>query len=126
MTIPGKARVPSNASRVPSANMYNAITGPMSKRPLFTGGTGNVAALRTMSATPNAADGIARRCTGAVFNFAGKTTLGELAALVSLSKLHLGVDSEYRRIGDSGCCVRGARGPELRGLLGVRMFQTAD
>jgi len=41
----------------------------------------------------SAADGIARRCAGPVFNLAGKTTLGELAALISLSHLHLGVDS---------------------------------
>lgn len=40
-----------------------------------------------------AADGIARRCAGPVFNLAGKTTLGELAALISLGRLHLGVDS---------------------------------
>ncbi len=40
-----------------------------------------------------AADGIAWKCAGPVFNLAGKTTLGELAALISLSRLHLGVDS---------------------------------
>jgi len=41
----------------------------------------------------SAAAGIARLCAGEVFNLAGKTTLGELAALISLSRLHLGVDS---------------------------------
>ncbi len=40
-----------------------------------------------------AAEGIARGRAGPVANLAGKTTLGELAALVSLSSLHLGVDS---------------------------------
>ncbi len=36
---------------------------------------------------------IARRCAGPAFNLAGKTSLGELAALLSLSRLHAGVDS---------------------------------
>ena len=40
-----------------------------------------------------AASGIAGRCGNGVFNMAGKTTLGELAALVSRSALHMGVDS---------------------------------
>ncbi|MBI5574970.1 MAG: glycosyltransferase family 9 protein [Deltaproteobacteria bacterium] len=40
-----------------------------------------------------AAEGIASKCGGGALNFAGKTTLGELAALLSLSTIHLGVDS---------------------------------
>lgn len=40
-----------------------------------------------------AAAGIVRKCDGWALNLAGKTTLGELAALLSLSSLHLGVDS---------------------------------
>lgn len=40
-----------------------------------------------------AAEGIAGRCAGPVFNLAGKTTLGDLAGLISLSRLHVGVDS---------------------------------
>jgi heptosyltransferase-3 len=40
-----------------------------------------------------AAEGIAANCAGPVFNLAGKTTLGELAALISISGLHVGVDS---------------------------------
>jgi heptosyltransferase-3 len=39
------------------------------------------------------ADRIADQCGGSVRNMAGKTTLGELAALLSGSSLHLGVDS---------------------------------
>jgi predicted lipopolysaccharide heptosyltransferase III len=40
-----------------------------------------------------AAAGIVGKCSGPVFNLAGKTTLGELAALISRSRLHVGVDS---------------------------------
>jgi heptosyltransferase-3 len=40
-----------------------------------------------------AAAGIVRKCNGQARNLAGKTTLGELAALLSFSSLHLGVDS---------------------------------
>lgn len=40
-----------------------------------------------------AAAGIVERCGNRVRNMAGKTTLGELAALLSRSSLHLGVDS---------------------------------
>jgi lipopolysaccharide heptosyltransferase III len=36
---------------------------------------------------------ITKRCRGRVFNFTGKTTLGELAGVLSRSSLHLGVDS---------------------------------
>jgi len=36
---------------------------------------------------------ITQRCRGRVFNFTGKTTLGELAGVLSRSSLHLGVDS---------------------------------
>jgi predicted lipopolysaccharide heptosyltransferase III len=36
---------------------------------------------------------IADKCKGRIFNFAGKTTLDELAALLRLSSLHVGVDS---------------------------------
>jgi len=39
------------------------------------------------------AEGIVRRCAGRAANFAGRTTLGELAALLARSTLHLGVDS---------------------------------
>lgn len=39
------------------------------------------------------AAGIVGKCAGPAFNLAGKTTLGELAALISRSRLHLGVDS---------------------------------
>lgn len=39
------------------------------------------------------AEGIVRRCAGRAFNLAGRTTLGELAALLAGSALHLGVDS---------------------------------
>lgn len=41
----------------------------------------------------SAAEGIARKGSGPVFNLAGKTTLGELAGLISMSRLHVGVDS---------------------------------
>jgi heptosyltransferase-3 len=41
----------------------------------------------------SAAEKIAGKCAGPVFNLAGKTTLGDLAALISLSRLHVGVDS---------------------------------
>ena len=34
-----------------------------------------------------------RKCAGPVFNFAGKTDLAQLAALLSQSRLHIGVDS---------------------------------
>lgn len=40
-----------------------------------------------------AAEGIVRRCTGRAVSLAGKTSLGELAALLAGSALHLGVDS---------------------------------
>ncbi len=40
-----------------------------------------------------AAGAIAARCAAPVINLAGKTSLGELAALLSLSCLHVGVDS---------------------------------
>jgi len=40
-----------------------------------------------------AAEGIVRRCPGRAFNLAGRTTLGELAALLARSTVHLGVDS---------------------------------
>ncbi len=40
-----------------------------------------------------AAAGVARLCAGEAFNLAGKTTLGELAALIAMASLHLGVDS---------------------------------
>jgi heptosyltransferase-3 len=36
---------------------------------------------------------IANQCKGRIFNLAGKTTLDELAALLRLSSLHVGVDS---------------------------------
>lgn len=36
---------------------------------------------------------LANRCNGVVYNLAGKTTLAELAGLLGLSSLHLGVDS---------------------------------
>lgn len=39
------------------------------------------------------AEGIVRRCAGMAFNLAGRTTLGELAALLARSTAHLGVDS---------------------------------
>jgi heptosyltransferase-3 len=39
------------------------------------------------------AAGIVGKCEGPAFNLAGKTTLGELAALLSRSRLHIGVDS---------------------------------
>ncbi len=39
------------------------------------------------------AEGIVRRCAGRAFNLAGRTTLGELAALLARSTVHLGVDS---------------------------------
>jgi len=38
-------------------------------------------------------DYIAGRCAGRVFNLSGKTQLDELAGILSLSKLHIGVDS---------------------------------
>lgn len=40
-----------------------------------------------------AAENIKKECGSPVFNLAGRTSLGELAALLSLSKLHIGVDS---------------------------------
>jgi heptosyltransferase-3 len=40
-----------------------------------------------------AAEEITGKCTGPVFNLAGKTSLGELAGLISMSHLHVGVDS---------------------------------
>jgi predicted lipopolysaccharide heptosyltransferase III len=36
---------------------------------------------------------LANKCSGVVYNLAGKTTLAELAGVLSLSRLHLGVDS---------------------------------
>ena len=39
------------------------------------------------------AEEIVRRCAGRAFNLAGRTTLGELVALLSRSTVHLGVDS---------------------------------
>jgi heptosyltransferase-3 len=36
---------------------------------------------------------VVQRCCGQVFNLAGKTTLGELAGVLSHSRLHFGVDS---------------------------------
>ena len=36
---------------------------------------------------------LAKRCSGIVYNLAGKTTLAELAGVLSLSGFHLGVDS---------------------------------
>ncbi|MGZ8459927.1 MAG: glycosyltransferase family 9 protein [Candidatus Deferrimicrobiaceae bacterium] len=39
------------------------------------------------------AEGIVRRCAGRTVSLAGKTSLGELAALLAGSTLHLGVDS---------------------------------
>jgi len=39
------------------------------------------------------AEEIVRRCPGRAYNLAGKTTLGELAALLARSTVHLGVDS---------------------------------
>ena len=41
---------------------------------------------------------IAEKCHGQVFNLAGRTTLGELAAVLSLSCLHIGVDSAAPQI----------------------------
>ncbi len=41
----------------------------------------------------SAAGAIVSKCAGPAFNLAGKTSLGELAALLSLSRLHAGVDS---------------------------------
>ena len=41
---------------------------------------------------------IAGKCHGQVFNLAGRTTLGELAAVLSLSCLHIGVDSAAPQI----------------------------
>lgn len=40
-----------------------------------------------------AAEAFKRECRGSVSNLAGKTSLGELAALLSLSRHHIGVDS---------------------------------
>jgi ADP-heptose:LPS heptosyltransferase len=39
------------------------------------------------------ADALLRKCSGSVFNLAGKTMLGELAGILHLSSLHIGVDS---------------------------------
>lgn len=39
------------------------------------------------------AEELANKCSGVVYNLAGKTTLVELAGVLSLSSLHLGVDS---------------------------------
>ena len=39
------------------------------------------------------AEGIVRRCAGRAFNLSGRTTLGELAALLASTTVHLGVDS---------------------------------
>ncbi|MBU0574969.1 MAG: glycosyltransferase family 9 protein, partial [Proteobacteria bacterium] len=39
------------------------------------------------------AEGLVRDCAGKVFNLAGKTTLAELAGVLQLSRLHIGVDS---------------------------------
>jgi heptosyltransferase-3 len=39
------------------------------------------------------AEALIRQCKGLVFNFAGKTTLAELAGLLNQSLLHIGVDS---------------------------------
>jgi predicted lipopolysaccharide heptosyltransferase III len=39
------------------------------------------------------AEEIVRRCAGRAFNLAGRTSLGELAALLARSTLHIGVDS---------------------------------
>ncbi len=39
------------------------------------------------------AEALIRQCHGQVFNLAGRTTLAELAGLLSLSRLHAGVDS---------------------------------
>ena len=36
---------------------------------------------------------LVKKCSGAVYSLAGKTTLAELAGVLSLSRLHLGVDS---------------------------------
>ncbi len=38
-------------------------------------------------------EGLVRDCAGKVFNLAGKTTLAELAGVLRLSRLHIGVDS---------------------------------
>ncbi|MBU3932375.1 MAG: glycosyltransferase family 9 protein [Proteobacteria bacterium] len=39
------------------------------------------------------AEGLVRDCAGKVFNLAGRTTLAELAGMLQLSRLHIGVDS---------------------------------
>lgn len=39
------------------------------------------------------AEALIRQCQARVFNFAGKTTLEDLAGVLSLSRLHIGVDS---------------------------------
>jgi len=39
------------------------------------------------------AEGLVRDCAGKVFNLAGRTTLAELAGVLQLSRLHIGVDS---------------------------------
>lgn len=39
------------------------------------------------------AESIVRQCRAGAFNFAGKTSLAELAGVLSLSRLHIGVDS---------------------------------
>ena len=39
------------------------------------------------------AEGMVRNCAGKVYNLAGKTTLAELAGILQLSRLHIGVDS---------------------------------
>ena len=40
-----------------------------------------------------ACDEIAAKCRGRAFNLAGRTSLGELAAVIKMSTLHMGVDS---------------------------------
>jgi heptosyltransferase-3 len=39
------------------------------------------------------AEALIRQCEARAFNFAGKTTIGELAGVLSLSRFHIGVDS---------------------------------
>ena len=45
------------------------------------------------SAERERAEGLVRDCAGKVFNLAGRTTLAELAGVLQLSRLHIGVDS---------------------------------
>lgn len=49
------------------------------------------------------AEELISQCRGQVFNFAGRTTLAELAGLLSLSRLHAGVDSAAPHIAAATC-----------------------